>query len=374
MGEGFHVMAKPTGARCNLDCAYCFYLSRMALYPDSQFRMADDVLEAYIGQLLAAQPTGEVVITWQGGEPTLLGLDFMRRATALAERRRRPGQHLVHTLQTNGVLLDAAWAAFFKAHDFLVGISIDGPAALHDAYRTNRGGRGTFQQVMRGLRHLQAQGVSYNVLTTVNAANGAHPLAVYRFLRDECAARYIQFIPVVEHLPAGGVSTRSVGAHQYGVFLIAVFEEWRRYDARRVQVQMFEAAIANWLGQPPTLCVHAPTCGRAVALEHTGDVYSCDHFVAPEFRLGNILATDLIRLVESPQQQAFGQAKQDSLPAWCRRCPVVQACQGGCPKDRFMSTPEGEPGLNYLCAGYQVFFAHVRQALTAAGALPDSGG
>jgi uncharacterized protein len=323
----------------------------------------------------------EVTIAWQGGEPTLMGLDFFRRSVELAERYLAPGQRAAYTVQTNGTLLDPEWAAFFKEHGFLVGISIDGPQPMHDAYRVNKGGAGSFDQVMQGLGHLRAAGVEWNALTTVHAANGDHGRAVYRFLRDECDARFIQLIPILERVAEAGVdgtvpwtswrdrplytqagshvTGRSVGAVQYGRFLIDVFEEWVRHDVGRVYVQMFDVALANWVGEPPGLCIHSETCGLALALEHTGDLYSCDHFVEPRYKLGNIQQTHLIELVSSPQQRRFGLDKRDSLPRYCRECDVRFACHGGCPKDRFIETPDGEPGLNYLCVGYKAFFHHV---------------
>lgn len=378
----FHLLAKPTGAVCNLDCAYCFFLSKEMLYPGSRFRMADDLLELYLRQLIEAHADSPfVTVAWQGGEPTLMGLEFFRRSVELAERHRRPGQTLEYTIQTNGTLLDAEWARFFAANGFLVGISIDGPRELHDAYRVTKGGRGTFDQVMRGLAVLREGGVEHNTLTTLHAANVAHGREIYRFLRDECGSRFHQYIPIVERVAETGedgtvpwaswrdrplyvqegehVSGRSVTAQQYGGFLVEVFEEWVRRDVGEVYVQMFDAALANWVGEPSGLCVHCETCGLALALEHTGDVYSCDHFVEPRFKLGNIRETHLRELVASSRQRQFGLDKRETLPRYCRECEVRFACHGGCPKDRFIRTPEGEPGLNYLCAGYKEFFHHV---------------
>lgn len=353
--QPFHLLAKPTGAVCNLDCAYCFFLAKEELYPGSTFRMSDDVLEAYLEQLVAAhRGLPEVTVAWQGGEPTLMGLDFFRRATALVEAAAEPGQRVLHTIQTNATKLDAEWAAFFADHAFLVGVSIDGPQDMHDAYRVTKGGRGSFDRVMLGLGALRDAGVEWNALTTVNAANAERPLEVYRFLRDDCGARFMQFIPIVE--PA---EDRSVTGEQYGRFLIAVFEEWVRRDIGEVFVQMFDVALANWFGEPPSLCVHSETCGRALALEHTGDVYSCDHYVEPEYLLGNLAERTLAELVELPRQIAFGEAKRDTLPSQCVTCDVRFACHGGCPKDRVLTTPAGDPGLNWLCEGYQAFFRHV---------------
>jgi uncharacterized protein len=365
----FHLLAKPTGAACNLDCAYCFFLDKEALYPGSRFRMSDATLELYIRQLVESHRADTVNIAWQGGEPTLMGLDFYRRAMALAEKYRRPGMKYLHTLQTNGTLLDDEWAAFFKQHDFLIGISIDGPRDVHDVYRVDKGGRPTFDRVMRGLRLLQKHGVEHNVLTTVNGVNADYPLEVYRFLRDDAGATWMQFIPVVERIGADGsallqegtrVSERSVGPDQFGRFLCAVFDEWVRRDVGRIFVQTFEATLRNWLGMGTSgMCVFNETCGAGPALEHNGDLYSCDHFVEPKHLLGNIRNEHMIEMVASPRQLKFGRDKRDSLPRCCLECDVRFACHGECPKNRFIPAPDGEPGLNYLCAGFKEFFHHV---------------
>jgi uncharacterized protein len=380
----FHLLAKPTGAICNLDCTYCFFLSKELLYPGSRFRMAEELLERYLSQLIEAQAGArEVIVAWQGGEPTLMGLEFFRRSVELAESYRRKGQKIVHTIQTNGTLIDDEWGAFFSENGFLVGLSIDGPAELHDAYRVDKGGKGSFDRVMAGLAALRRHGVDWNALCTVHAANQDHGREIYRFLRDDCGARYMQFIPIVERateelLPAanegwgerardrplyvqdgGLVTERSVSAGGYGRFLIDIFEDWVRRDVGEVYVQMFDVALANWFGQAPGLCVHSETCGLALALEHNGDVYSCDHYVEPAYRLGNIAESRLLDLVELPKQREFGLAKRDSLPQYCLDCEVRFACHGGCPKDRFAVTPDGEPGLHYLCPSYKAFFGHI---------------
>jgi uncharacterized protein len=382
--RGFHLLAKPTGAVCNLDCQYCFFLSKEMLYPGSRFRMTDEVLESYIRQLLQSHHTPEVTIGWQGGEPTLMGLDFFERSTELVERHKRPGQKVVYTIQTNGTRLDDDWGAFFKAHDFLVGLSVDGPQELHDTYRVDKGGRGTFVKVMSGWQVLRKHGVEFNILCTVHAANAGYPLETYRFFRDELGAQFIQFIPIVERttpstehvanagwgeMASGvrplytqeghGVTRRSVKPKQYGRFLIEIFEEWVRRDVGQVFVQMFDAALANWVGKPPGICVFHETCGLALALEHNGDLYSCDHFVEPDYLLGNILENAMIELVTSDKQRRFGLAKRDTLPTYCRTCEFRFACHGGCPRNRFRKTPAGEPGLNYLCAGYKLLFHHI---------------
>jgi uncharacterized protein len=380
----FHLLAKPTGAICNLDCKYCFFLSKEMLYPGSRFRMADDLLETYIRQLLESQPGPEVIVGWQGGEPTLMGLDFFKRSVDLVERHKKPGQHVTYTIQTNGTRLDDEWSAFFKAHKVLVGLSVDGPRALHDAYRVDKGGRGTFDDVMRGWRVLAKHGVDVNILCTVHAANADHPLEVYRFFRDELKTEFIQLIPIIERvtsemLPVANkgwgehgsdprplfvlegheVTNRSVTAEQWGRFLIGIFDEWVRRDVGKVYVQMFDAALASWVGAPASMCIFSETCGSALALEHNGDLYSCDHFVEPAYLLGNITQVHMLELVTSEQQRRFGLAKRDTLPRYCRECTVRFACHGECPKNRFILTPDGEPGLNYLCAGYLAFFKHI---------------
>lgn len=385
--SAFHLLTKPTGAVCNLDCKYCFFLSKEMLYPGSRFRMADDLLEIYIQQLLEAHHVPEVNVAWQGGEPTLMGLDFFKRSVELVEAYKKPGQSVIYTIQTNGTKIDDQWAIFLKEHNFLVGLSVDGPQELHDAYRVNKGGEGSYQQVFRGWEFLVKHGVEYNILCTVHAANADHPLEVYHFFRDELKAQFIQFIPIVERstpemLPianfgwserTGGdrplytqqgtlVTERSVRPEQYGNFLIAIFEEWVRRDVGRVYVQMFDVTLGSWVGQH-NLCIFAPTCGNALALEHNGDLYSCDHFVEPDYLLGNIRKTHMIELIASDQQRKFGQDKQDTLPNYCLNCEVKFTCNGGCPRNRFIETPDGEPGLNYLCAGYKKFFKAVDESM-----------
>lgn len=363
--SAFHLMVKPGGAICNLDCTYCYFLSKELLYPGSRFKMADELLETYTRDYIAAQRADEVTFAWQGGEPTLLGLPFFRRALALQARYKRPGMTVHNTFQTNGTLLDDDWCNFFKQHDVLVGLSLDGPERLHDAYRVNKGGQGSFKQVMRGLELLKQHGVSFNILTTLHAANAPYPLEVYRFLRDEVEARFIQFIPIVERDNASGfqegneVTSRSVTGAQYGAFMTTVFDAWVRKDVGRVYVQLFDIALAAWVGLSPGLCVFEKTCGTALALEHNGDVYSCDHYVEPDYLLGNLLELPLLQMVTSDRQRAFGQAKDTSLPRYCRDCEVRFVCNGGCPKDRLLSTPDGEAGLNYLCSGYRSFFNHI---------------
>jgi uncharacterized protein len=355
-------MAKPVGAICNLECAYCYFLSKEALFPGSSFRMSPAVLERFVRDYIASQPPGEVTFAWQGGEPTLLGLDFFEAAVELQRRHCPPGRRVVNTIQTNGTKLDDEWCRFLRRHGFLVGISIDGPRELHDAYRVDKAGTGSFDRVMAGLAALRRHGVEFNVLTTVHAANQDAPLAVYRFLRDGAGARFMQFIPIVERdgsaVGNGAVSARSVDATAYGSFMSTIFDEWVRRDVGRVFVQLFDVTLGAYAGAPGGLCVFDEACGGALALEHTGDVYACDHFVDPEHHRGNLMQLPLAVIAADPRQLAFGEAKRDALPGVCRECPVRWLCHGGCPKDRIRRAPDGELGLNYLCEGYRRFFQH----------------
>jgi uncharacterized protein len=365
----FHVMMKPRGAICNLDCEYCYFLSKERLYPGSRFRMADDLLEEYTRQYIEAQRVPEVTFAWQGGEPTLMGLDFFKRAVELQQKYCKPGMRIHNALQTNGTTLDDDWCRFFHQHDFLIGLSVDGPQALHDVYRVDKGGNPTFAKVMQGLRLMQKHKVEFNILTTVHAANAGHPVEVYRFLRDEAKTQFMQFIPIVERQNETGyqegndVTDRSVTAEQYGRFLCAIFDEWVRRDVGRVFVQIFDVALAAWTGHRPGLCIFEETCGNALAMEHNGDLFSCDHYVEPAYLLGNIREIPLIEMVASEQQHQFGLDKRDTLPRYCRECEVRFVCNGGCPKDRILLTPDGEAGLNMLCAGYRAFFNYIDQPM-----------
>jgi uncharacterized protein len=367
--RAFHIMTKPRGAICNLNCEYCYFLTKERLYPDSNFRMSPELLEDFTRQHIEAQQVPEVTFAWQGGEPTLMGLDFFRQAVAYQEKYRKPGMTILNALQTNAMLLDDDWCKFFKEYNFLVGASLDGPQRLHDAYRVDKGGNPTFERVMNGIRLMQNHDVEFNILTTVHAANADHPLGVYRFLRDEVKTQFIQFIPIVERDNKTGyqegetVTKRSVTAVQYGRFLSTIFDEWVRRDVGRVFVQIFDVSLAAWSGHRPGLCIFEETCGTALAMEHNGDVYCCDHFVEPGYLLGNIQDRPLIDLVESGEQIAFGQAKRDTLPAYCYNCEVRFVCNGGCPKNRLIETPDGAPGLNYLCAGYKAFFTHIDEPM-----------
>jgi len=361
----FHVMMKPRGAICNLDCKYCYFLAKEDLYPGSGFRMSEDLLEEYVRQYIEAQQVPEVTFAWQGGEPTLMGLDFFRKAVEFQNKHQKPGTRLFNSLQTNGTLLDRHWCRFFHENDFLIGLSLDGPRALHDAYRVDKGGKPTFETVMRAAEMMQSHEVEFNILTTVHAANAGHPVEVYRFMRDVVKTRFIQFIPIVERDNETGyqegneVTNRSVTGKQYGRFLIGIFDEWVRRDVGNMYVQIFDVSLAAWSGQSPGLCIFMETCGDALALEHNGDLYSCDHYVEPDHRLGNITEIPMMDMVLSEQQRAFGQAKLDTLPQYCLSCDVRFICNGGCPKNRIIDTPDGEPGLNYLCEGYKAFFHHI---------------
>lgn len=363
-------MAKPRGAVCNLDCAYCFYLSKEKLYPGSDSRMSDELLEDYVRQHIEAHHAPEVTFTWQGGEPTLMGLEFFRRAVELQRRYRKPETLIQNALQTNATTLDEAWCRFFRENGFLIGVSLDGPRQVHDAYRVDKGGALAFDRVMAGLALMRKHGVEFNILAAVHAASAGHALEIYRFLRDDVQAKMIQFIPIVERDNATGfqegheVTARSINGRQYGEFLIEVFDEWVRHDVGRVFVQIFDVALGVWFGQPSTLCVFTETCGEALALEHNGDLFSCDHFVEPRHRLGNITHASLADLVASPQQRKFGLNKRDALPRYCGECAVRFVCNGGCPKDRILTTSGGEPGLNYLCEGFKAFFTHIDRPMT----------
>jgi uncharacterized protein len=384
-----HVMVKPTGPRCNLQCTYCYYLSKQVLLStENRWRISDEVLEAFIRQYFQGQNYKEVVFSWQGGEPTLLGLDFFRRVVELQKQYRRPGQRIENDLQTNGTLLNEDWARFLKTYGFLVGLSCDGPRCLHDLYRVTKGGQPTHDKVLAAARLLTKHGVPFNALCVVNRENAKHPLEVYRFLTRELGVWRVQFIPCVEPrafrnavaqqlspliLPVVGterarpagvdaiVTEWSVDPDDWGRFLCAVWDEWYRQDYGQIHVDLFETAVAQSLGLPSQRCVTAEFCGKGLAVEHNGDVYSCDHYVYPEYRLGNIRQTHWAELAYGERQKRFGFAKRDTLPQYCRECAYLKLCWGECPKNRLVRTPEGEPGLNYLCPGLRRFCAHIRQ-------------
>ncbi len=383
----FHLLSKPSGSTCNLDCTYCFFLSKEALYPNSKSRMSEQTLENYIRQTVESHQTDTVTIAWQGGEPTLMGVDFFRKSVEYARKYLRPDQQVEYTFQTNGVLLDDEWCEFLKENNFLVGLSVDGPEDIHDTYRLDKGGAGTFKQVMRGWSYLNKHGVDLNVLCTVNAANQYRGREVYEFFRDDLGAKWMQFIPIVERAtletlsianlgwserPGGDrllytqtgdlVTERTVGREQYGRFLVDIYETWLRGDVGEQYVQLFDVTLHAYFGQH-LLCIHAPTCGYGPALEHNGDLYTCDHFVEPDFLLGNINETHMLEMVGSQRMRQFGDNKRDLLTQQCRDCDVRMLCNGGCPKDRFEFSRDGEPGQNYLCDGLYFFFDHVRPTM-----------
>ena len=371
----FHVLAKPIGPICNLDCKYCFYLEKESLYPQvEKWAMREEVLDSYIRQYIEAHDSAVVNFAWQGGEPTLLGVEYFRKLVQI-QKKYANGKRIQNAFQTNGVLLNDDWAALFKENEFLIGLSIDGPRELHDTYRVDKGGQPTFDRVVRGMETLKRNGVEFNTLTTVHAGNADHPLEVYRFLKQN-GSGFMQFIPIVEriahHVTSDGlqlispdfsgaarVAPWSVEPRQFGRFLCAIFDEWVRNDVGRYYVQLFDVSLETWSGMEASLCVFRKKCGAALAIEHSGDLYSCDHFVYPKNRLGNIMESPMAELAGSEQQRQFGDAKESTLPKYCRECDVRFACNGECPKHRFLTTPDGEAGLNYLCAGYKMFFHHV---------------
>ena len=388
-------MTKPIGPICNLGCRYCFYLEKENLFPHNEnFRMTDEVLEEYVKQYIGAQMVHEVTFAWQGGEPTLMGVKFFRKVVEL-QKKYAAGHVISNALQTNGTLLDDEWGEFLAENRFLVGLSIDGPAKLHDAYRVTKKGGGTYGDVLRGLRVLKKHGVEFNTLTVVNRANSQKPLEVYRFLRD-LGSGFIQFIPLVERLadqeakalgldlavpPRADqegqvrmpVTEWSVEPRQLGKFFCEIFDEWAKRDVGRTFVQLFDVTLGNWAGAGGSLCVFSETCGSALAMEHNGDVYSCDHYVYPRYKLGNVLNASLGEMVGSEFQRQFGEDKKSTLPAYCRSCDVRHLCHGECPKHRFIRTPDGEAGLNYFCSAYKMFFAHSRPAMQRMAALLREG-
>ena len=373
--NGFHVLIKPIGPICNLDCEYCFYLEKENLYPsNSNWTLEEEVLESFIRQYIESQDVPVITFGWQGGEPALLGVGYFRKIVEL-QKKYSNGKRIENTLQTNGVLLDDEWAEFLAENQFLVGLSIDGPREYHDRYRVDKTGRPSFDRVMRGMECLKKHLVEFNTLTAVQSHNSDHPLEVYRFLKKH-GSGFMQFIPIVERrIETSGadglalcsynrdasakVTEWSVDPLQYGKFLCSIFDEWVRKDVGSVFVQVFDTSLESWLGLESTACVFQETCGKAMALEHNGDIYSCDHFVYPENKLGNIMDSPLISLVDSNRQLKFGDDKRDLLPRFCRECKYLFACHGECPKHRFVKTPNGEPGLNYLCPGYRLFFEHI---------------
>lgn len=370
-----YLMAKPVGSLCNLSCKYCYYLEKGFLFEDVQERrnllMSDSTLETFIRQYIESQTLPQVLFTWHGGEPLMRPLSFYRKVLEL-QRRYAGGRQIDNCLQTNGTLLTDEWCSFFHENNWLIGISIDGPQEFHDEYRRARGNQPSFYKVMRGIELLRKHNVEWNVMGVVNDFNADYPLEVYHFYK-EIGSRYIQFTPIVERiLPhpdgrqlasiadgQGTLADFSVTPQQYAHFACTIFDEWVRHDVGEVYVQLFDSTLARWVGEAPGVCSMAETCGHAGVVEHNGDVYSCDHFVFPEYRLGNIHHESITSMMYSPRQRAFGRAKLEALPRQCHDCEWRFACNGGCPKDRFLVTADGEQGLNYLCEGYRRFFSHV---------------
>ncbi len=377
-----YVMVKPVGAACNLRCDYCYYLEKQHLYDKDAGRavLPDDLLERFVREYIESQTTEEVLFAWHGGEPLLRPLAFYEKVVSL-QRRYARGRRIANCLQTNGTLVDDRWAAFFRDHGWLVGVSIDGPEALHDAYRHTRGGGPTWRGVMQGIERLERHGVAWNALAVANRLNADHPQAFYRFFKA-IGCRYIQITPVVERVcphadgrqwaslaEHGEVAPFSVGPRQWGDFLCAIFDEWVRHDVGQYFVNVFDATLANWVGVAPGLCTMASHCGHAGVMEHNGDVYACDHFVFPEYRLGNLRQQSLVEMMYGERQRRFSRLKAGGLPTQCRQCAWLKACHGECPRNRFATTASGEPGLNYLCEGYRHFFSHAAPYMDAMARL-----
>ncbi|MBR5483617.1 MAG: anaerobic sulfatase-maturation protein [Alistipes sp.] len=375
-GRPMYVMAKPVGAACNLQCSYCYYLEKSRLYDASSQLMNDEMLELFVREYIHSQTTLEVLFTWHGGEPLLRPISFYERALEL-QRQYANGRRIANCIQTNATLIDDEWCEFFRKNNFLVGVSIDGPQMMHDSLRTSRRGESSYRDVMRGLRLLNRHRVEWNAMATVNAANVEHPLEFYRYFRDELDCQFLQFTPVVERRymsggesrlmhaaePSGELVPYSVTTEQWGRFLCAIFDEWVRHDVGRMFVQLFDSTLANWVGEAVGVCTMSKYCGHAAVIEHNGDVYSCDHFVFPEYKLGNLNEKSLSEMMYGRQQSEFGEAKHNTLPRQCRECEYEFACHGECPRNRFLTTADGEPGLNYLCTGYHAFFSHAATAM-----------
>lgn len=379
VNQPFNLIIKPAGAQCNLACEYCYFLKKEKLYKDSDFRMSDEVLETFIRQYLESQPDGEVFFTWQGGEPTLMGIPFFDKAFTVQRQYARPGQTVINALQTNGHLLNDDWCKFLKANKFLVGLSMDGPAEIHDAHRKDKAGRGSHAKALAGLELLKKHEVDTNILACVSDANIQHPLEVYRYFRDTLSMQHLQFIPIVERSNSTGsqrgekLTARSISGKEYGEFLSVIFDEWVRNDVGSVFVQLFEACVGVWLGYPASICIFNETCGGCLALEHTGDLYACDHYVQPDALLGNIENYKIEEMAGSEKQLEFGNNKKALLPNKCLRCDVRFMCNGGCPKNRILP-PKGETlPINHLCEGYQSFFRHINQPMNLIAALIKAG-
>ena len=367
----FQVFAKPGGSVCNLDCHYCYYLKTERLYSKGEsFHMPESLLEEYIIQHIDASSSSVINFSWHGGEPTILGLDYFRKIVELQRKHHPPNQRITNGIQTNGTLLDEDWCRFLAAEGFSVGLSLDGPQEMHDRHRVTKGQKPTHKQAMHGYELLRQYRIPCDILCVVNAQNVQYPTRLYRFFK-QIKAQYIEFLPLVEPQldNEGGVSSRTVSAEALGNFLCTIFDEWMQQDIERIKVQIFEEAARTAFGREHSLCIFRKTCGDVPVVEHNGDIFSCDHFVNPEHRLGNIQEAALVDFLESPAQRAFGQAKWDTLPRHCQACGILNMCHGGCPKDRIVRAPDGEAGLNYLCAGYKRFFTHCQPFVANLSAL-----
>ena len=368
-----YVMLKPAGAHCNLACKYCYYLEKNKLYPTAQRHlMSDEMLEQFTREYIEAQTMSQVLFTWHGGEPLLRSIDFYRKALSL-QQKYAGGRRIDNVIQTNGTLLTDEWCEFFAQNHWLVGISIDGPQPYHDHYRLTAAGKPSWQKVMQGIKLLKKHGVEWNAMAVVNAYNVNHPLEFYRFFKEN-GCQFLQFTPIVERLTRHedgrtlasladkdeiSLSEASVTPEQWGYFLCAIFDEWVRKDVGKIFVEIFDCTLANWMGVSPGICAYSKECGHAGVMEHNGDVYSCDHFVFPEYKLGNIRDHSLIDMLYGEQQQEFSRLKHSSLPRQCKECDMEFACHGECPKNRFMKDKYGDSGLNYLCPGYYHYYQHV---------------
>ena len=358
MPDDFQIFVKPVGAVCNLGCTYCYYLSKKDLYESSgSLRMSDDILEKYIKQHIEASSDDTIFFSWHGGEPLLAGIDFYRKVVSMQKKNLPSGRKVLNGIQTNGTLLDEEWCHFLKSENFIIGISIDGPPDLHNKYRITPAGDPTSERVLRGYELLKKFKITSEILCVVNSSNSLHPLEVYNFFR-QLGTEYLSFLPLVERDPSGeaGVSESTVRPEDFGRFLSVIFDEWTGHDIGKIKVQIFEEALRPAFNQEHTLCIFKVDCGRVPVLEHNGDFFSCDHFVDHVHMIGNILHKPVSEMLYDPQQKRFGKAKSQTLPRYCLQCDVLSMCNGECPKNRFITTPDGQPGLNYLCSGYKLFF------------------
>lgn len=394
IGKGFHILTKPIGPICNLDCRYCFYTEKKSLFEEKKdFRMSDEILEAFIHKYISSQDIPEIQFVWQGGEPTLVGLDFFRKVISL-QKKYAAGKTIVNSLQTNGTLINDQWCKFLRENNFLVGLSLDGPENLHDRYRVDINGNPTLNKVISALSLLKKYEIPYNVLLCVTRESSKQPLEVYNFLKEQ-GVQFIQFTPIVERIPDDAavkiglkhstphandkegqenlVTEFSVEPGAYGSFLISIFDEWVRKDVGSIYVMNFEWALEAWLGLPSTICIFSKQCGKALAIEHNGDIYSCDHYVYPEYYLGNILNGNPKEMIDLSKQKSFGQSKENSLPEVCRDCEVKFACNGECPRHRFVRTYDNKPGLSYLCKDYKKFFRHIHPHMKVMVQLIENG-